>query len=78
MNRRRSPLFASFVAAAIVTAGLALAGCGRNGPPELPSAQVEAKPVGNDIAPGSNLPSRTPTQEVKKKPKGSFILDPLL
>ena len=78
MTRRRSPAFAPIPAAALVIAALALAGCGRNGPPELPSAQVTAKPVANDVMPGANLPMRPDTQQVKKKAKGSFILDPLL
>ncbi|MDR3376768.1 MAG: lipoprotein [Ancalomicrobiaceae bacterium] len=78
MTRRRSPMLAPITAAALVTAALALTGCGRNGPPELPSQQVESKPVANDLMPGANLPARPDTQPVKKKPKGNFILDPLL
>ena len=54
MTRRRSLTLATVTAAVLVIAASALAGCGRNGPPELPSEQVAAKPLGNDIVPGAN------------------------
>ena len=66
--------------AASGAATLALAGCGRNGPPELPDADTTQKPAvtSNQLIPGLDLPQKSPTTDVKAKPKGKFVLDPLL
>ncbi|MDR3494392.1 MAG: lipoprotein [Ancalomicrobiaceae bacterium] len=78
MTRRQLPTRGPIAATALVILCAALVGCGRSGPPELPGESVEAKPIGNDILPGANLPTKPETQTVKKKAKGNFILDPLL
>ena len=73
----RTPQLAAIV---LLGATLALAGCGRNGPPELPDADTTQKPAvtSNQLIPGLDLPQKSPTTDVKAKPKGKFVLDPLL
>ena len=89
MNRICSPVSSRWALVLVATVTLALAGCGRKGPLDLPpnastpaiastqtetDAQREAsKPSLFDPSYGTNAP---PT--AAKSPKKSFILDPLL
>lgn len=60
---------------AIVAVGVtALAGCGRKGDPEMPSAATPKvdRPVGIPVG------AITPTSAPAKAPKTPFLLDPLL
>ena len=89
MNRSSSPVSSKWALVLLASATLALAGCGRKGPLDLPpnastpalaAAQTDteadreaSKPTLFDPSYGTNAPPTAP-----KGAKKSFILDPLL
>ncbi len=88
MTSNYRPKYQGWAFIALSAAALALGGCGRKGPLDLPptassqpvaaaqgSAEVDqaSKPSVFDPSYGANAPPATP-----KGPKKSFVLDPLL
>ena len=66
----------SRVVAVLLVAGVAVAGCGRRGPPILPEAAAEQEAArSNELI--SVLP-KAQSAERLPKPKRDFVLDPLL
>ena len=87
MNRTSSPVSAGWTLVAVAAVTLALAGCGRKGPLDLPpnaaGPVVEQGDTGEERAAsrGNVLDPSYGANELPKTPKGnkrSFILDPLL
>jgi predicted small lipoprotein YifL len=86
VNRTSGPVSAGWTLVAVATLALALAGCGRKGPLDLPPTAagpaVEQGDAGEERAKGTVFDPSYGANELPKTPKGSkersFILDPLL
>ena len=87
MNRTSGPASAGWTLVAVAALALALAGCGRKGPLDLPPTAagpaVEQGDSGEEraAAKGDVFDPSYGANELPKTPKGtkrSFILDPLL
>lgn len=86
VNRISSPLSSRWTVILLAATALALAGCGRKGPLDLPpSASPEAVAAAqanadHEPAPKPNLFNPTPeaAPTASKGPKKPFLLDPLL
>ncbi len=86
MNRISSPLSSRWIVVLLAAAALALGGCGRKGPLELPpSASPEAVAAAqanadHEPAPKPSLfdPTPEPAPTASKGAKKPFLLDPLL
>ena len=87
VNRISGPVSAGWTLVAVAAIALALAGCGRKGPLDLPpnaaGPVVEQGDTGEERAPsrGNVFDPSYGANELPKTPKGakrSFILDPLL
>ena len=86
MNRISNPLSSRWTVVLLLAAMLALAGCGRKGPLELPpSASPEAVAAAqanadHEPAPKPSLfdPNPQPSPTAPKGTKKSFLLDPIL
>jgi predicted small lipoprotein YifL len=86
VNRTSGPVSARWTLVAVAAAALALAGCGRKGPLDLPPTAagpaVEQGDTGDERnAKGNVFDPSYGANELPKTPKGnkrSFILDPLL
>ena len=86
VNRISSPLSSRWTVVLLAAVALALAGCGRKGPLELPpTASPEAVAAAqanadHEPAPNPSLfdPNPDPAPTASKGTKRSFVLDPLL
>ena len=87
MNRTSGPVSARWTLVAVAAVTLALAGCGRKGPLDLPpnaaGPVVEQGDTGEErtAARGNVFDPSYGANELPKTPKGnkrSFVLDPLL
>jgi len=87
VNRNSGPVSAGWTLVAVAAVALALAGCGRKGPLDLPpnaaGPVVEQGDTGEEhaAAKGNVFDPSYGANELPKTPKGSkrpFILDPLL
>ena len=86
MNRSSTPLSSRWTVVLLAAVALALAGCGRKGPLDLPpTASPEAVAAAqanadHEPAPKPSLfdPNPEPSPTAPKGAKKSFLLDPLL
>ncbi|HWV97860.1 MAG TPA: lipoprotein [Xanthobacteraceae bacterium] len=84
MSRTPSPASSRWAVILLTAATLALAGCGRKGPLDLPPSAPAQPGVTEDAAPAEQGTLFNPSPEQNREPaaargrKRSFVLDPLL
>lgn len=84
MSRIPSPVSSRWAVILLTAATLALAGCGRKGPLDLPPNAPTQPTASQDAAPSEPGSVFNPTAEQSREPaaakgrKRSFVLDPIL